>query len=51
MIKVLLYSVKYTHKTESTFKYEGKPKTDLKLGKSGRWVGSRTGPGVTTTLR
>ena len=36
--------------------YEGKvnvlayPATDVKLGTSGRWVGTRTGVGVTATL-
>ena len=31
-------------------KFSTKPKTDVKLGTSGRWVGTRTGAGVTSTL-
>ena len=31
-------------------KFSTKPTTDVKLGTSGRWVGTQTGAGVTATL-
>ena len=31
-------------------KFLNNPKTDVKLGTSGRWVGTGTGAGVTSTL-
>ena len=31
-------------------KFSAYPKTDVKLGTRGRWIGTRTGTGVTSTL-
>jgi hypothetical protein len=36
--------------TRASSKFLAQPTTDKKLGTSGRWVGTRTGAGVTSTV-